>query len=278
MRRVGFHYCEQRGLSFSAVHDFPQRDLVRHDPGRRVPHPCAFYAQGWDSTTASSVGFSSSIAYDLPSRNLIQHDTGRHPRIQRLDLRRMRNGNQFVGLSDPIPRHARPLPHRSRQQPARQGWPEVRSTPLCDEVATSRTPFSRSLRQHIRQLCPHHRQPENRSRRSPHHFRIKRAYGALAQNHPSRPKRLRRPQNRPQIPRILQPRNHDQRARPTLSPADPPRNSACIAPDAATPCGVSLGTTLAKSLSGSTAVSTWAPICGRSRFACPSADSLKNTA
>ena len=117
-----------------------------------VPHPCAFDAQGWDSTTASSVGFRalpfttcpSAISYDttqaagfpilarsmrkggipllraawdfrplslrFPPRNLIQHDTGRHPRIQRLDLRGMRNGNQFVGLSDPISRHPGPFP------------------------------------------------------------------------------------------------------------------------------------------------------------------------
>src|SRR6266478_6393319 len=48
--------------------------------------------------------------------------------------------------------------------------------------------------------------------------------------------------------------------------------------NAATPCGVSLGTVAPNSLSGSSSVSTWEPICGSRRAARGCADSLKKIA
>src|SRR5262249_37817404 len=77
------------------------------------------YARILDGAVARTAN-SESVALALVNRmllgecrtrscNLIQHDAGRHPRIERLNLRRVRNRHHFVHLLEHIARHARTL-------------------------------------------------------------------------------------------------------------------------------------------------------------------------
>ncbi len=115
------------------------------------------------------------------------------------------------------------------------------------------------LRQQHRNRHPaQNREPQTRSRRRPQSLRRPRISAPARRHHPSRPKRLRRPHNRPHIPRILhRSHHHHQRRIPAQTRhqlAAAPRNTSsnCHAGcrnSAATPCGVSVPATDANNLS-----------------------------
>ena len=114
----------------------------------------------------------------LFASNLIQHNTRRHPRIQRFHMRRMRDGHDLIHCASrsrgtPAPS----LPIKMANGPV--SLASCSGVPLCEEVATRRSPRRASAAALRSTSTLAIGKPEYRSRRSPHHFRVERARPCL---------------------------------------------------------------------------------------------------
>jgi hypothetical protein len=149
----------------------------------------------------------------LPSC-LIQHDAPRNAGVQRLHLRSVRDGNQFIYLRHQRARQSRAFtPNKDRRRPCQPGLIDWR--PLVrrgrNQPRTLRLKFARKFFQSASRLRHDHWESKYRPRRGANHFRIEWTHGALTHDYACAAKGLRRPKDRPKIPRILQPHQHHDR-------------------------------------------------------------------
>src|ERR1700733_1391891 len=153
------------------------------------------------------------------SARLIQQQTPRHRSIQALHRPRARNSHSRITDRQPSPRQTRTLiPNHHRTSASKI---HILGSNHNITLRTYRRNQSHTMGLQLSQLrCrhPHHRHTKQTTHTCPQSLLVPRTHGPRRGQHACCPKRLCRPHQRSQIPRVLQPRRNQNQWRRTPTP------------------------------------------------------------